>query len=342
MMQPRSRTRRFLVGVVGKTMLAGAIAAHAACSQVGTYGGSEKPSETPGKDSDKEGSSKRDSPGRVRENQTGTKTESEGVVAEEESPLEVEDDSPQPPINITGVYLTCSAPYGLKADAVALDCRMERDGQKIDDDLLLSSVTWKFRSPKPELVPRIDLNPRLDWHAAYVFDGRATLSSEDLSGSAVFVELATTDADTRELSVAYRQECRSHKPASASCITSPAGSIRPPSQTSYRANGDHLLLSWTDPVAPALGALVVKCEPNNRNLTFDPVAGQQYVAGTIYGKEEVMYAGPQTSLQDPDVAFGTDYSYVVYHHDQNFVYGPGMIVSFTYTPLTDGSGNLTP
>jgi hypothetical protein len=343
----RSFAHKHLADVASDLALACAVAALTACSAVGTYGGNQATSETPGKPPADEPSSKEDSSRRRQETQsenatsgqTSTEVQPEGNIEQE---ITEDDERPEAPINITGVYLTCSTPYGPSADTVAFDCRVERDGEMVDDDRLLSRSTWKFKSPKPELVPRADPASDAAWHASYVFVGRATLAEEDLRDSLVLVEVATGDADIREISVAYRPECKSHKPESAVCVVSPTASVRPPQAASYRAEGDHLLLRWTAVTAPAVATLVIRSEPGTRNVVFRPVDGQRYSPGIMYGKELITYAGSQTSLQDRGAVYGNDYAYVMYHHDENFVYSDGLQIWFNYTPTAAGSGSLNP
>jgi hypothetical protein len=304
----------------------------ASCSAAGTYGGSSdaasgKSGERPTKDdSSKAGPSSGETetkPDETKPDETKPGEKIEQKTPQSEAPLDTDDSPPPPPANITGLYLTCSTPYGLKADTVAFDCRMERGGKMLDDDELVSGVTWKFRSPNPELVePRIDLSPSADWHAEYVFVGRAALSPDDLRDSVVLVELAPSSSDAGEISVSYRDDCKSHKPEAASCIVNKPLVIGISMSSSWQNKSDHLLVEWDAPTAPAVGSLVVRGQPNS-SVQFQPVDGQRYAAGTVYGGDIIAYIGSGTSLQDRDVVLDSQYTYVIYHHDQSFAYGPG-------------------
>lgn len=324
--------------------LAVAIAALSACSEVGTYGNGDVSSEKSGERSAKKDTPRKDSSGSDTERKPDGKIEQKAPqheeVPDEKVPDEEDDPPTSPPVNITGIYLTCSPPYGVKADTVAFDCRMERDGKKLDDDGLVSSVTWKFKSPNAELAqPRIDLNPSADWHAAYVFVGRAALSSEDLRDSTVLVELAASSSDTSEISVTYREDCKSHKPDSASCTVNTAPAVGIPRRTSWLNQGDHILLSWAAPTVPAVGTLVVKSQAGG-SMAFRPVDGQRYTTGTLYGSDVVAYVGPEISLQDRKVVSGSEYTYAFFHHDESFVYSPGMVMGFV-SPIS-GSEAASP
>jgi hypothetical protein len=321
--------------------LAAAIAALSACSEVGTYGNSDVSSEKPRKSPAKEDAPRKDSPGGDNEQKPDEKIEQK-KPPEDEVPDEDGDAPTSPPVNITGIYLTCAPPYGVKADTVAFDCRMERDGKKLDDDGLVSSVTWKFKSPNAELAqPRIDRNPSADWHAAYVFVGRAAISSEDLRDSVVLVELAASSSDTSEISVTYREDCKSHKADSASCTVNTAPAIGIPGRTSWLNQGDHILLSWAAPTAPAVGTLVVKNQAGgSMSMAFRPVDGQRYATGTLYGSDVVAYVGPEISLQDRKVVSGSEYTYAFFHHDESFVYSSGMVMGFV-SPIS-GSEAASP
>lgn len=248
-------------------------------------------------------------------------------------------DAPQPPSNISGMYITCALPVGSATNTV-IKCLVEKDGVKTSDPELMAAATWGFQTANNLIVtPKINPDSSGDWHVNLVFDGKIDLSPTDLENSSVELNYTLPTMFTGKLSTSYRPECKSYKPKKQVCLANDKTSIPEVQNFSgrliQRSTGLIARYNWTFS-APAKGIMIIKAQKGGTKVDFTPTDGMQYIPGTQYGNESLFYLGSASTVDDLTIVGNTSFLLKICSFDEFYTYSKCTLsLPMTASPVQD-------
>ncbi len=248
-------------------------------------------------------------------------------------------DIPQPPENITGMYLACNLPLAT-ATGVGINCRVEKNGVKTDDPLLLATGVWRFKSSNEGLVaPIITKTPNgpassPDSHVSYVFEGITALSTTDLQNSSIELEYTYGGQYKGILTTSYRPDCKTYKVQTEVCTVRDNAAINGIQRVSFlslQSTPPSIRYDWVYTIGPAKGILVVRGAPGSDTVNFNPTDGMQYTPGTLINNERIFLMGAETSKIDYDIVLNTRYTVMTCTFDELHTYTKQCLI-MSYVP----------